>query len=151
MLRSMGKRLLVMACSSRKVSSSGPLPAIERYDGVAFRVVKRLRRLGRYPHNVDVLIVSAKYGLIRHDQPIDNYDLRMTPERALEQVEQNRAILRQLVDSSYYSEVFVSVGKVYLMALEPFDAWQGSVIVTVNSGKIGVQLRSLKQWLLRVK
>ena len=142
---------MVLACSSRKSSSSGLLPAIERYDGVVFRVVKRLMRLSQYPDDVDLLIVSAKYGLIKHDQRIQNYDLRMTPELAMKQAEQNRVMLHEAVKLGRYSDVFVSAGKVYLLAVEPFSAWQGATVVTVNRGKIGVQLRSLKQWLLRVK
>jgi hypothetical protein len=125
------------------------LPAIDRYDGVAYRVIKRLQRLGQYPEDVDVVIVSAKYGLITSEKLIQNYDQRMTTERALEQVEDNRVMLAQLLGSNDYKEVFISAGRTYLLALEPFDVWRGSVLVTVNRGKIGVQLKGLKEWLLR--
>jgi hypothetical protein len=148
--RNQSRRLLVLACSSRKTPSTGLLPAIERYDGVAYRVINRLQRLGQYPTDVDVVIVSAKYAIIESEELIDNYDLLMTRERAMELVDDNRATLKQLVQSNDYKEVFISAGKIYLLALEPFDAWRGSVSVTVNSGKIGVQLKSLKQWLLRL-
>lgn len=76
------RRLLIMACSSRKSPAFGLLPAIERYDGVAFRVVKRLLRIVQFPPDVDVMILSAKYGLIGQDEPIGDYDLQMTPELA---------------------------------------------------------------------
>ena len=148
--KSRSRRLLVLACSSRKVPSTGPLPAIERYDGVAYRVLKRLQRLGQYPADVDVMIVSAKYGLIESERPIQNYDLRMTPQLALKQAEANRAGLRRLIQSNDYKEAFISAGKTYLLALEPFDTWRGSVMVTVIGGKIGVQLKLLKEWLLRI-
>jgi hypothetical protein len=143
------RRLLVLACSSRKLQSTEPLPAIKRYDGVAYRVINRLHRLGQYPEDVDVVIVSAKYGAITSDKLIQNYDQRMTTERAAEQVEDNRVALAQLLQSRDYKEVFISTGKTYLLALEPFDAWRGAVLVTVNRGKIGVQLKALKEWLLQ--
>jgi hypothetical protein len=127
------------------------LPAIERYDGVAYRVMKRLQRLGQYPEDVDVVIVSAKYGVIKSDKPIPNYNIKMTRQRAMEQAEDNRAILDGLVQSNDYREVFISAGKVYLLALEPFSAWQSTVMVTVNSGSIGVQLKAMKEWLLKVR
>ena len=116
---------------------------------MAYRVVKRLQRLGRYPEDVDLLIVSAKYGIIRPDQPIPAYDLRMTPERAMEQAGQNRTFLTGFLKSSSYSEVFISAGKDYLLAIEPSAAWCGAVNVTVNMGRIGCQLKKLKGWLLQ--
>lgn len=147
--RSQSRRLLVLACSSRKVSSAELLPAIDRYDGVAYRVVKRLQCLGQYPEDVDLVIISAKYGVIPHDQPIPTYDLRMTPERAREQAAENRNILARLLENASYREVFISAGKNYLLALEPFDAWRGTVRVRTNKGKIGLQLKGLKMWLLQ--
>jgi hypothetical protein len=140
---------LVLACSSRKVASTELLPAIERYDGVAYRVVKRLQRLGEYPVDVDLLILSAKYGLIRHDHPIHNYDLRMTSERALEHANATHIFMRQCLSGGCYSEVFISAGKDYVLALEPFDSWRGGIAVSTNKGKIGIQLKTLKEWLLR--
>jgi predicted RNA-binding protein len=127
------------------------LPAIDRYDGVAYRVVKRLQRLGQYPEDVDLLIVSAKYGVIPHNYPILTYDLRMTPERALEQAKQNRCILTRFLKHHRYSEVFISAGEDYLSALEPFDAWRGAARVVTNKGKIGLQLKGLKMWLLQAR
>src|SRR4051794_24689508 len=102
--RGPSRRLLVLACSSRKLPDSALLPALERYDGVAYRVVKRLQRLDQYPEDVDLLIVSAKYGIIPHDQPIPAYDLWMTPERAVEQAQANRNSLTRLLRSGSYRE-----------------------------------------------
>lgn len=142
------RRLLIMACSARKFPTPGSVPAIQRYDGVAFRVVKKLLREGRFPDDVDVLILSARFGLIESDHPIPDYDVRMTSERAREQSEENRNVLGRLLASDSFSEVFISAGRDYSPALEPFEAWRGAATVTTNKGKIGVQLKSLKGWLL---
>jgi cytoplasmic iron level regulating protein YaaA (DUF328/UPF0246 family) len=139
----------VLACSSRKVPASGLLPALERYDGVAYRVVKKLRRLGQYPEDVDLLIVSAKYGVIPPDRLIPDYDVQMTPCRAREQANSNGEALKRFFKGRSYAEVFISVGRNYLLALEPFGAWRGTARVTVNKGQIGFQLKGLKGWLLR--
>jgi hypothetical protein len=112
--------------------------------------VKRLQRLGQYPEDVDLIIVSAKHGVIPHDLPIPAYDLRMSPERALKQAPENRTLLKRFLKGRCYSEVFISVGKDYSLALEPHDAWCGTASVIVNEGRIGLQLRGLKRWLLRV-
>jgi hypothetical protein len=38
------RRMLILACSRRKRPDEGLLPAIERYDGPAFRMVRRFLR-----------------------------------------------------------------------------------------------------------
>jgi hypothetical protein len=40
-------RMLILACSRRKRPDEGLLPAIERYDGPAFRVLRRFLRKSR--------------------------------------------------------------------------------------------------------
>src|SRR5262245_38813445 len=92
-----GRRLLSLACSARKIAKGGALPAIYPYDGVAFRVVKRLMRLHMFPDNVDVMIISSTYGLMSHRNPIRNYDLRMTSELALKSAPRNCDVLKKAV------------------------------------------------------
>ena len=59
--------LLIISCSQRKVETSEPLPALERYDGPTYRTLRKAMHEGRIPKNLDVLIISAKYGLIGSD------------------------------------------------------------------------------------
>ncbi len=49
-------RLLILACSARKRLETRALPAIERYDGVNFRVLKTLQREQNFPNDLNVLI-----------------------------------------------------------------------------------------------
>jgi hypothetical protein len=74
-------RLLILACSQRKRPDAELLPALERYDGPAFRVLRRFLR-SRAPDPPEVLILSAEHGLIPRDLPIAAYDRKMTPARA---------------------------------------------------------------------
>ena len=74
--------LLIISCSQRKIEFPEPLAAINRYDGPAYRTLRKLEREGRFPENLDIVIISAKYGLLHYEQLIENYDQRMTPERA---------------------------------------------------------------------
>jgi hypothetical protein len=48
-------RLLILACSARKRLDKSALPAIERYDGVNFRVLKKLQREQNFPNDLNVL------------------------------------------------------------------------------------------------
>ena len=70
------QRLLVLACSERKVTAAGLLPAVDRYDGPPFRVLRKYLR--EHTGAPDILILSAKYGLIPSDQQIPYYDCRIT-------------------------------------------------------------------------
>ena len=74
--------LLIIACSQRKRSELNLLPAIGRYDGVYFRLLRKARREGYWPENLDMLILSSKYGLIDLSTPIAYYEQRMTRTRA---------------------------------------------------------------------
>jgi hypothetical protein len=68
--------MLILACSRRKRPDPEALPAIERYDGPAFRVLRRyLREGGAAPAT---LVLSAALGLIQAEQPVPSYDHRLT-------------------------------------------------------------------------
>ncbi|WP_373537310.1 DUF6884 domain-containing protein [Microcoleus sp.] len=70
------RHLLILACSQRKRSDTDSLPAIERYDGPTFRLLRRfLRKQPSAP--LEIYILSAKFGLIPSDYPIPDYDQKM--------------------------------------------------------------------------
>lgn len=71
-------RLLVLSCSRKKRASPDLLPAVERYDGPAFRVLRRFLAQHR-PDVPDLLILSARYGAIGPEERIPLYDQRLTP------------------------------------------------------------------------
>jgi cytoplasmic iron level regulating protein YaaA (DUF328/UPF0246 family) len=140
--------LLIVACSHRKRSDPGLLPAIELYDGVNFRVLRRAQREGYWPKNLDVLILSAKYGLLKPNTLIEDYDLRMTLERAMALQPQVGADLDRYLERTSYSEVFVNLGKIYKVALDsskrlrPLDRR-----VHYATGGIGEKMSQMKKWL----
>src|SRR5262245_41213981 len=74
-------RLLLIACSERKNQDDGLLPALDRYDGPAFRVLRKYLREAEGTEPI-VLILSAKYGLIAANRKIPAYDCRMSPHSA---------------------------------------------------------------------
>jgi hypothetical protein len=144
-----GRRLLIVSCSKRKRRSSKRIPAIQLYDGGALRVLKKLLREQKLPSDVDVLILSAKHGLLEPDASISSYNIRMTPALAQKQAAANVSILKAKLDDGRFQEVFLTLGAAYLDALGPIPSWQKpGVKVTVNKGRIGEQLGHLKAWLL---
>ncbi len=74
--------LLIMACSQRKRPEPQPLPAIERYDGPAFQVLRKWQRAQTAPAPLTALVLSAEFGLIPVTQPLPFYEHRLTPTEA---------------------------------------------------------------------
>ncbi len=66
-------RLLILGCSKAKTKHDELVPAIQRYDGPPFRVLRRYLRL-RYDPVLRVYILSAEYGIIPADALIPDDD-----------------------------------------------------------------------------
>jgi hypothetical protein len=71
--------LLIVTCSQRKRSDLELLPALERYDGIFFRILRKALREGHWSGTLEVLIISAKYGLLELDTVIENRARSSTP------------------------------------------------------------------------
>ncbi|MCS6841078.1 MAG: hypothetical protein NZ701_09875, partial [Roseiflexus sp.] len=78
------RSFLLIACSQRKRANTEPLPALERYDGPQFRVLRKFLRA--HPDAsalLEIAILSARFGIIAPSTLIPWYDQRLTPEQAL--------------------------------------------------------------------
>lgn len=140
-------RLLIVACSQRKKPCRQPLPAIERYDGPTFRVLRKFLRERRGPMT-RILILSGKYGLIGARKRIRDYDLRMTPAIA----EGLRpAVLKRLLKALRAGPVHrvgLCLGRDYSKAVRGLEAQlPEGVTVEVIGGGLGRRLTKLREWL----
>jgi len=140
--------LLVVACSRRKLRGKGPMPAMERYDGVNYRVLRKAASEGRWPRHVDVLIVSAKHGLLEPNSLIEDYDQLMTAEQARELWPEVCPVLAERVNRGGYREVFLNLGKSYRLAI---DGWENRLDhqprVIYAQGGIGQKASAMLRWL----
>lgn len=141
-------RLLVMACSKRK--RARPAPAVDLYDGSAYRVLKK-RNVGFA--RVPVLILSAEHGLVSSARVIAPYDLKMDADRAAElaepsAVEQARALVAGLPGAPF-ARVFCHGGEHYRAVVKKYEAAGvfGGARVAYSRGGIGQQLAQLKMFL----
>jgi hypothetical protein len=99
---------------------------------------------------VDVLVLSARYGLIAATNAIQDYEQKMTPERAESLKAQVAEALSQAVHASKpIGEIYVDVGRDYLPVLSYLEQASLGVSVTYAHGRIGERLRQLKTWLRR--
>lgn len=141
------RRLLILSCSRRKRPDEDPLPAVERYDGPAFRVLRRFLREGQ-SEVPDVRILSAEHGLIPHDLPIAAYDRKMSLARARQLRPLVLAEFDRMIASRSPLETLIFAGQQYLPALHLDDAsLPQNTTVRVCAGALGRKLAELHDWL----
>lgn len=142
-------RLLILSCSQRKRDTPDVLPAWQRYDGPAYRVMNKFLRL--HPSEVqslDVYILSAEFGLIPSDKPIPDYDRRITAERVKELQYPTLSKLKQILVSKQYEELFINLGEDYRRVLIGYESvLPVNLKVIVSTGSIGYKLGQLRYWL----
>lgn len=137
-------RLLVLACSGRKHRTPRPVPAWYRYDGVLFRLCKRLQADRRFPPDVRIRILSAEHGLLTPDTPIAWYDRRLDDARAAALREGVTHALRRAVDEEHASEVYLALGRRYRAVVGPLPP---EVPVRGEPAAIGTMQSRLRRWL----
>lgn len=145
----MPRKLLILACSQRKRPEPGLLPAIDRYDGPSFRVLRKfLRESSLEAQSLDICILSAEFGLIASDQEIPNYDRKMTREQAQDLHPSVIAELQHRIKVTSHTELLVSVGQNYLKALSGYEVVVPlSVTSRMTTGGLGKRLSELHDWL----
>ena len=142
------RRLLILSCSQRKHASHEPLPAIDRYNGPLFFVLRRfLRECPRQARLLDVYILSAAYGLIPMNFLTTLYERKMDVSRTIELQPQITTVFSGIRLDNYISICFV-LGKTYLKA---FEGLQDQVLTDTGSivayGPMGKRQTQLKKWL----
>lgn len=141
------KRLLFLSCSKAKSQEKELLPAIARYDGSLFRVLKKfLRSETGLAKNLSILILSAEYGLISADELIPFYDRAMDSARALELKQSLTPKLKNYLTNNNFQQIFICLGKKYRAVFGNL-AFLDSERVTFAEGATGVQQQQLKKWL----
>ncbi len=139
-------RRLILACSQRKRLDERLLPAVDRYNGPAFQVLRRFLR--ESPSEApDILILSAEHGLIPYDLPIAAYDRKMTPTRARELRPLVLAELDRVTTHRSSPDTLIFAGKHYLPALNLGASPPRNAATKVCAGALGRKLAELHDWL----
>ncbi len=138
-----------MGCSQKKDTSPSPMKALDRYEGVNFKILKKFKKEKKLPKNLDVVIISANYGFLRADDYIDDYDLRMDKERALNLHPEVMDRLKELFSMRDYEEIFINLGKDYMPAVEGLENMVTCPIVYAE-GRIGEKMRAMKKWITQI-
>ncbi len=139
--------LLLLGCSDRKRIVKGKLPALELYDGVNFRVLRKFLNQRGWPPGLCIKILSAKYGLIDATDLIETYNERLTKGAARQK---NGEVLEVLKETGKFVAVFVNLGKDYLPAIEGIDSLFNKDRIVYAEGGIGLKMAQMKRWLGRL-
>jgi hypothetical protein len=142
------QRLLILKCSARKRGGAELIPAIERYDGPLWQVLRSfLRQQPLFAADLDVYVLSAAFGLIPASQAIPPYDQMMAPERA---DELRPAVLERFhaLVGNGYRDLCLGLSQPYLRAMSDWKTLVPSgVAVTLTDGPMGMKLGQLRAWL----
>jgi hypothetical protein len=141
----MTRSLLIIACSQRKAAGLVAGAAWDVYDGVVYRgLKKRLGPRSSWPTWLDVLIVSAKYGVIPPGRRIQTYNQTM-PASGREG--QWAGALRRMVAGNRYRFVHINLGRAYQTAIGDVSMLFPKAEMTAASGGIGRRAAQTAAWL----
>jgi len=147
----MKKHLIIISCSDKKNIEPDLLPAIQRYKGAWYGVINKLKREGNLPNNLDILIISARYGLINSEILIENYDQKMDYTRAKELNEPILSKLKNIISTTSYESILINLGAMYMAAISGFEKIiPNTTKIHFLKGRIGERKRDMKEWILSI-
>jgi hypothetical protein len=141
--------LLLIACSQRKTAGMRRGRAWDIYDGALYRVLKKLfREWPEAARRVEVLIVSAKYGVVRPDQRITTYDERLTPALARRRGAFWADQLKRAVAGRQFPAVHINLGRNYLQVLPDLAGVFDGAVMESAAGGIGIRSAQTREWVI---
>lgn len=141
-------RLLVVECHpSRASSGASPQSAWEYYNSRCIRLLRYLVRKEQWPPDLDLILVSSRYGAIDPGVMVDNYlpsPFPDAPSRLQHVV--HRSLMRQLQSRSYKELLVLAAGEFSPIRLN--TVWYPSHLkIRIGTGSDRSQLRCLWEWL----
>jgi hypothetical protein len=101
------------------------------------------------PVDLVIRIVSAKYGLLRPEDKIANYDRRLNPIRDRTLIARTRKRLERLATRGSLLSVFGILGRDYLGVIP--NSWLAGrkTSLRLASGPPGARVRQMLDWILQ--
>lgn len=140
------RRLLIIGCSNKKNRFDHLDRALNVYDGPNYRSIKKMIRSNNFPDDVQILIISAKYGMIFPNELIGYYDQKMTAKQSELLRSEMKKKLKKYVCEKNFSECFINLGKTYRDSIQDFT-FPDHIIPKYAEGKIGEKRSEMLQWL----
>lgn len=140
------RTLLVQSCSATKNPVTEPTRALDVYDGYFFRILKKAIREDSFRSDIDICILSAKYGLIDAEDAISTYDRRMTPSRAEGLHESVTDKICKRIEEKEYNKIVLNLGKEYLQAVSGLSEIVDIKVSIIEGRGIGSKGKQLKRF-----
>jgi len=146
--------MILAESQRRKVEPRTPIPAINRFSGVYFRVLKKYLREGRLP-DTDIFIVSYEFGILRdkskvpYREPVEN--LRFDRNIVEAKRRENLRTLERIITENRYDEIYVNLGSEYLKLIEGVEGLTSAKITYSEGAGLGPKARHMKNWILDLK
>ena len=148
-------KLLIVSASSRVLKEpKEPIEALQRFDGIFMRVIRKYYSKRK---KLDVLILSPVYGLvwaeekIPYKEPIGGgwYRLPFSEDEVAKLREENLSTLRKILVASKYDEIHLNVGKYMFGLIKGFEQFvKKKTKITYATGRgLGPKIKFLKDWL----
>jgi len=145
------RALLILGPSFRRKTGKDPLTALERFDGLFFRIARKYLEDTK---DIDVSVMIDNLTLIDGTTPLEFNEaqgakwggkiiLQKNVERSREK---NKVYLSHKLKNKKYSEVFISMGKEFARALPDLKGYNINVVFPASGG-IGPKALALKEWL----
>ena len=131
--------LLLVSCSKIKKKLIN-VPALMLYNGPVFKILRNDNATNFF----DILIISAKYGLLESTTIISYYDQYMTMDRIKELSSVITNQLKQIIDTKNYTKIFFNLGKNYRTILENDQQIMNIPNIFWIKGMIGERLHQTK-------
>lgn len=151
------RRLIIVSASLRRSKEPlDPIPAIDRFNGVYFRIIKKYKREGKL-QDTDCIIVSKKFGIIYPTEKVPYYEpdhinkfghLDMNGNQIRKLRRKNLAKLKEIFATTEYSEIFVNVGKEFMELIKGFEKLTSAKIIYASGRGLGPKAQHLKKWIL---
>jgi hypothetical protein len=136
--------LLIQSCSATKQNVETPVPALDLYDGYFFRIINKALRADQFRPGLDIIIISAKHGVVEPDEEIGYYDQRMDTERAKELNDEVVNTIASHVTEDGYEKVWINLGKDYLPAVDGVEDAVDVPVDYIEGCGIGMKGKQLK-------
>lgn len=139
--------LLLQSCSASKNEVSNPTPAFELYSGYFYKILKKSIREEEFRDDIEVTILSAKYGILDQWEEIDYYDRQMDTKRARELNDNVVTSISDRVESGSYDRIIVNMGSTYRKALTGLGERVDVPLFEISGGGIGEKGHALHRFI----
>ena len=138
------KSLLIQSCSATKQDVDNTVQALDLYDGYFFRIIEKAKRAGKFQPGLDIVIISAKHGVVEPEEEIGYYDQRMGSVRAQELNDEVIETIADKVKYNGYEKVWINLGKDYLPAVDGLEGAITPPVDYIEGSGIGMKGKRLK-------